>query len=135
MGGGRWNSEGIPVVYASSSLALAALEYVVHVDIEDVPADLVALAIEVPSEVTVEEVEADRLPDDWNSILDHPECVARGDRWVEEGKTLLAPRSFRDRSGRVQLPHQPGASGRRPASGRFLPPLRIRPATPLRTRV
>ena len=50
LNGGRWNSEGVAAVYTASSLALAALEYLVHVDIEDVPGDLVAMAIEVPGD-------------------------------------------------------------------------------------
>jgi RES domain-containing protein len=46
--GGRWNPEGVPVVYTSTTLSLAALEYLVHVDPEDVPGDLVAMRIRIP---------------------------------------------------------------------------------------
>lgn len=77
--GGRWNSERVSVVYTSSTLALAALEYLVHVDIEDVPDDLVAMAIEVP----------DDLPPDWNQVLDHPACARIGDQWAAKGTVLL----------------------------------------------
>ena len=77
--GGRWTSERISVVYTSSTLALAALEYLVHVDIEDVPDDLVAMAIEVP----------DDLPPDWNQVLDHPACARIGDQWAAKGTVLL----------------------------------------------
>ena len=86
--GGRWNSEGIPVVYASSTLSLAALEYLVHVDVEDVPHDLCALKIAVPDDVTVEDVELTSLPDDWNRVEDHPACTARGDDWARGGAAL-----------------------------------------------
>ena len=77
--GGRWSSERVSVVYTSSTLALAALEYLVHVDIEDVPDDLVAMAIEVP----------DDLPPDWNQVLDHPACARIGDQWAAKGTVLL----------------------------------------------
>ena len=86
--GGRWNSPGIPVVYASASLALAALEYLTHVDIRDAPDDLVAMAIDVPDEHGVSSIGPDQLSADWNRIADSGACVARGDAWVAERRTL-----------------------------------------------
>ncbi|HEX8318876.1 RES family NAD+ phosphorylase [Longimicrobium sp.] len=87
--GGRWNSEGVPVVYLSSNLSLAALEYLVHIDIEDAPTDLVALKVEVPDTAPAEEIETETLPDDWFNVADHPTCVELGDSWVERGDSLL----------------------------------------------
>ncbi len=87
--GGRWNSEGVSVIYTSSTLALAALEYLVHVDIEDAPDDLVAMAIDVPDDAGEEIVAVDDLPGDWNQLPDHPACAGRGDQWAAEGTALL----------------------------------------------
>jgi RES domain-containing protein len=86
--GGRWNSEGIPVLYASSTLALAALEYLVHVDADDVPDDLIAMQIEVPDEAPLEEMAAADLPRGWNRKPQHPACVEVGDRWIADGRAL-----------------------------------------------
>lgn len=87
--GGRWNSERVSVVYTSSTLALAALEYLVHVDIEDVPDDLVAMAIEVPDDGGEGIVAVDDLPPDWNQVLDHPACARIGDQWAAKGTVQL----------------------------------------------
>ena len=47
--GGRWNSPGHAVLYASSTLALACLEVLVHIrDVGLMPADYVFCEIEVP---------------------------------------------------------------------------------------
>ena len=89
LAGGRWNSPGVPVVYASSTLSLAALEYLVHVDIGDVPDDLVALEIEVPDDGGSLEIRLDRLPSDWNRVEDHPACVESGDEWAAAADALL----------------------------------------------
>ena len=87
--GGRWNSEGVSVIYTSSTLALSALEYLVHVDIEDAPDDLVAMAIDVPDDAGEEIVPVDDLPGDWNRLPDHPACAGWGDQWAAEGTALL----------------------------------------------
>ncbi len=87
--GGRWNSERVSVVYTSSTLALAALEYLVHVDIEDAPDDLVAMAIEVPDDAGERIVVVDDLPPDWNQLPDHPACARIGDQWAAAGTVLL----------------------------------------------
>lgn len=89
LNGGRWNSEGIPIVYASTTLSLAALEYLVHVDVEDVPADLCALEIAIPDDASVEEVELSGLPADWNRVEDHPACTSLGDDWARRAATLV----------------------------------------------
>lgn len=87
--GGRWNSEGVAVVYTSATLALAALEYLVHVDPEDVPEDLVAMRIRVPDDLPDERVRVSDLPADWSEVPDHPACVSRGDAWAKEASAAV----------------------------------------------
>jgi len=87
--GGRWNSVGIPVIYASATLSLAVLELLVHVDPEDLPRDLVALRLEVVGGSLPERVHPGELPDDWAEVPGHPACRTRGDAWAAEGTSLL----------------------------------------------
>ncbi len=87
--GGRWNSPGVPVVYASSSLSLAALEYLVHLDREDVPRDLVAMRLEIPDEGPVAALRASALPRDWRRYPAPPACAAAGDAWASRGEALV----------------------------------------------
>lgn len=87
--GGRWNSEGLGVVYLSTSLALAALEYLVHVEVSMVPSDLISVELEVPDRVSRERVEVSALPEDWNTSSDHPICVDMGNAWVGQGQSCL----------------------------------------------
>ncbi|MGH7550610.1 MAG: RES family NAD+ phosphorylase [Gemmatimonadota bacterium] len=88
LAGGRWNSEGVAVVYTSSTLSLAALEYLVHIDPEDVPEDLMVVGVEVPDGAAIDEVRLEDLPADWNRVFDHPRCVAIGNEWIAAGKSL-----------------------------------------------
>ncbi len=87
--GGRWNSPGRPAVYTSSALSLAAVEYLIHIDPDDVPGDLVALTIEVPDKVDLEAVEPADLPSGWERTVEHPACRKAGDSWLSTGKALL----------------------------------------------
>jgi RES domain-containing protein len=88
LNGGRWNSEGVAVVYTSEALSLAALEYLVHVDINEVPNDLVAIEIEIPDDARSSEVRVRDLPPDWNVIEEHPVCIAYGDEWIAAAASL-----------------------------------------------
>ncbi len=87
--GGRWNSEGAPVVYAASSLSLAALEYLVHMDPGRVPDDLMAMRIEIPDGSGVDRVGVEDLPVGWNGLSEHVACIGAGDAWVDAGRTLV----------------------------------------------
>jgi RES domain-containing protein len=89
LNGGRWNCEGVPVVYTSFALSLAALEYLAHVDIEDAPDDLVALEIEVPDDASSDQIGVDDLPKAWNEVEDHPACASFGDLWIRDGRALV----------------------------------------------
>src|ERR1022692_262919 len=46
--GGRWTPPGKRVAYASSSLALASLEYFVNLDPQDAPSGLVSVHTSIP---------------------------------------------------------------------------------------
>lgn len=87
--GGRWNSKGVAVVYASSTLSLAALELLVHVDPASAPDDLVALGIEVPDDLLPATVAPADLPQAWRAIEPPATCRAVGDDFVERGETLV----------------------------------------------
>jgi len=87
--GGRWTSEGVPAVYTSSGLALAALEYLAHVEVADAPDDLVAMALRVPDDAGETTVAVEQLPRDWHRLPDHPACAALGDAWAADGTALL----------------------------------------------
>jgi RES domain-containing protein len=115
LNGGRWNSEGVPVVYTSHALSLAALEYLVHVDINEAPSDLVALEIDVPDDIDVSEVRIRDLPPDWNRVEEHPACIAAGDDWAAAARTLAL------RVPSAVIPHESNVllNPRHPDAGRI----------------
>ncbi len=87
---GRWNSEGTAIVYTASTLSLAALELLAHADVEDMPAEYTAIAVDIPDSVRVETVEARALPTHWRRAAPYPrECQARGDAWVASRRTAV----------------------------------------------
>lgn len=89
LAGGRWNRRGTAVVYASETLALSALELLVHVDAALAPEDLVAISADIPESIAVTRVTPDDLPRTWRRHP-APESLARiGTDWVRAGKTAV----------------------------------------------
>ena len=85
--GGRWNSRGVRLVYASTSLALAAVETFVNLEPNLRPADLVSIEGEIPETLEIGELDPTLLPKTWYATRD--ESLRRfGDEWVRAGKTL-----------------------------------------------
>jgi RES domain-containing protein len=90
--GGRWNSRGVRVVYASSCLALAAIETFVNLEPNLQPSDLVSIAGEIPEALEIGRVDLQTLPARWYETRD--ESLRRfGDEWLRAGRTvaLLVP--------------------------------------------
>jgi RES domain-containing protein len=85
--GGRWNSRGVACVYASQSPEIALLEALVHVDLAQLPRDLLAMELEVPDDAVANLVTA--LPEAWDAPPPYSiELQAIGDRWVRAGESL-----------------------------------------------
>ena len=90
--GGRWNSRGVRVVYASTSLALAAVETFVNIEPNVQPHDLVSIEGEIPDELEVQRLAPDILPSNWYKSRDES-LRPFGDEWIRAGQTmaLLVP--------------------------------------------
>lgn len=87
--GGRWNKPGTAVIYAAASLALATLEFLVHLTEARAPRTLLAHVIDVPDDVEPDELAASELPDRWDRNPGPPELQELGSRWASAGSTLL----------------------------------------------
>jgi RES domain-containing protein len=83
--GGRWNSSGMPVVYTSQCLALAALEMLVHLRSEALLEQYWAIAAEF-DETLVETLEARRLPATWATGRPPARLAELGDEWLRSEK-------------------------------------------------
>ena len=86
--GGRWNSKGMPVVYASDSIALTALEKLVHVHRADVLNHFVLCTIPF-SETNLMTLAQDVLPSDWRNDPPPFSTMAIGDEWLLRGESLF----------------------------------------------
>ena len=89
---GRWNSLGFPVVYASSSIALACLETLVHIT-GDLPLPLVRwlVAIEIPAEQwQLRTTLMEGAPAGWNSEPAQASSKGWGERWLVSQSSLIA---------------------------------------------
>ena len=86
--GGRWNSPGTRVAYASDSIALAALEVLAHLQSTAVLQAYSAVSLSFPDE-SVELLPTSSLPARWRRFPSPPENQAIGDQWVAQGRTLI----------------------------------------------
>ena len=87
--GGRWNSTGTSVVYTSSSLALAALDSLVHLGVKSIPKPQVAIPADIPEGIPVDQIEPDNLPSTWKDDPPPAALAVIGDQWVATGKSSV----------------------------------------------
>ncbi len=89
--GGRWNRPGRPVVYTASSVALACLETVVHLNAGDLPLNRFLVRIVVPDELW--QARRTLAPKDlrvgWSAIPEGRVSLDAGDWWLQDGPTAL----------------------------------------------
>ena len=85
--GGRWNSPGVAVVYASSTKSLAALENLVHLNPPFI-FNYIAFQIQFDAAL-VETVPVAGLPTDWR--VEPPPLSTKlfGDAWVRAGRSAI----------------------------------------------
>lgn len=86
--GGRWNSPGTPVVYASESRALCLLE--VLAGIRSVkPVESYVLIPVTFDAAMVTGVPLDQLPNDWRQSPPRPATQRIGDEWAAEMRSAV----------------------------------------------
>jgi len=86
--GGRWNSKGRAVLYASDTISLAALEILAHLHITAALNAYVCVAIDLPDDGILLLQDSDLL-DDWRSDPVVPSTMYIGDEWIK-GESSLA---------------------------------------------
>ncbi len=86
--GGRWNSKGVAVVYASDSVALAALELLVHLHRSEVLNRYILFTLELPDEAVMVLDDA-ALPADWRRDPPSSSTAVIGDKWTASAFSLV----------------------------------------------
>jgi RES domain-containing protein len=86
--GGRFNSPGRPLVYCSGSIALAMLEMLVQVNKRSRLIGYLCIPATF-DEAAVEALDTDDMPAGWNARPYTLTSQAFGDRWIEEGRSLV----------------------------------------------
>lgn len=77
------------MVYAASTLSLAALECLVHFSPSTLPTSYVSVAIEIPGDVPTEEWTVAKLPKNWSETPAPASLQALGARWVQEARKAV----------------------------------------------
>lgn len=84
--GGRWNSAGVYVVYASESIALASLEILAG----GAPFNLLASYVKIHIDFDDSSVQTlGTLPKDWNAYPPRVETKKIGDDWIRGNKSVV----------------------------------------------
>lgn len=81
--GGRWTSAGRRVVYTSSTIALATLEMLAHLD-STVPLPAYRLIEATIPDSLITALEPNSLPSNWRQYPAPPELQIIGDNWLEQ---------------------------------------------------
>ena len=88
--GGRWNSKGVSVVYASCNRSLATFETLVHLKPGFVRGlEYVLFEAEIPEEVQIEYVDSKALPENWRESPPPKALASIGDTWFREERTAV----------------------------------------------
>ena len=86
--GGRWNSKGFAVVYASGSISLAILEILVHIPIYAVLEEYVYFPVEFDQGFVLS-LDIDDLPDNWKKDPAPLAVKQIGDLWIESQESVI----------------------------------------------
>jgi len=89
--GGRWNRSGLPVVYASCSIALAALETIAHLAAGSLPLNRFLVRLDVPDDLWTarEQLSEHSAAVGWNAEPAGKVSLDLGDQWLRGHASVL----------------------------------------------
>lgn len=80
--GGRWNPPGKPVVYLATSISLAILEIMVHLQSSLLLQSYTLLSIAIPDDMLLA-VDVSQLRDDWKDPSPPDSTQSLGEAWLQ----------------------------------------------------
>lgn len=83
---GRWNRQGVPLVYTSESLALATLEMLVHLEDWQMMDQYKCIPVDF-DENCIQMLTSEEIPADWRDNPISPSTRLLGTEWVENQST------------------------------------------------
>jgi RES domain-containing protein len=89
--GGRWNRPGMAVVYSSESIALAAIETLVHLPSAGLPLNRYLVRIEIPEAIwkARDEITSQKAPVGWDALPVGKVSLDYGDDWIKRGRSAI----------------------------------------------
>jgi len=103
--GQRWNSAGIPAIYAGLTLEIAALEKLIHTG-SVIPSDLVVVKITLPDDNNFYKIpQLNTLPDSWNAPPGSPTAATYGDSFLLKDRYLglIVPSAIIAEAGNIVI--------------------------------
>jgi RES domain-containing protein len=86
--GGRWNLPGMALLYTAEQRAMALLETLVHLPVEDLPDDMYLMTLEVPDDLSREVLSPADLPADWQRLSMPQPTATIGHAWLQSGRSV-----------------------------------------------
>ena len=89
--GGRWNSKGMALLYASSTIALTVLETVVHLSSGGLPLNRYLVRIDIPDGIWArrEEIDHENAAPGWDALPAGTASLAFGDGWLRSRRSAV----------------------------------------------
>ena len=85
--GGRWNRKGLPMIYTAESRSLALLEMMVQDD--PLRARYLLIPAFISSNVSLRELDASELGEDWRALSSRDTLQAIGNDWLQARETCI----------------------------------------------
>jgi RES domain-containing protein len=85
--GGRWNSPGLPALYTTEHISLAALEILVHIKSYRHPLDYYLITIELPDVLSIVSIDHEKLKKNWRDDNEYLQTI--GDEFLKARQSLV----------------------------------------------
>lgn len=86
---GRWNSNGLFVIYTAGTRALACLENLAHRRVVGDDALFKITLINIPDDIWVEMITKTTLPENWKEYINYTICQTIGDEWLHKLSSVI----------------------------------------------
>lgn len=86
--GGRWNKEGLALLYTSENLSLAVLELLANQVRRLVDDTYGYIAIEIPDKETTQQLAESELPEEWRQNQYSEYTINKGSEWIIKQSSL-----------------------------------------------